>query len=294
MKYIKYYSILSGLMFLTFCGKVEKDFDANGHFETTEIHIYAENPGRLVYFSPESGTVLKKDQLVGLIDTTAFNLQKEQAKARIDAALVQIPGVAAQKNVVVKEIETMDFEINRISKLVKDGAATQKNLDDLVNKKKVAIARMNTFDHQIKSIRAETNVINSQIELIDNQIEHSKINAPIDGLVLERFASESELVAPGKILFSMAAVDEMDLKAYVSGAQLSSIALGQSVTVRIDWEESDYMEYQGIISWVSAEAEFTPKIIQTKEERVNLVYAIKIRVKNDGKIKIGMPGEVIF
>ncbi len=294
MKYLKFYPVFLIAIMLTNCKNTEPTFDANGHFETKEIHVFAENSGRLVSFLADAGDRLAKDQAVGMVDTTTLYLQKQQAEAGIGAALVKIPGVKAQKEVVAKEIASLDFEISRISRLVKDGAATQKNLDDLLNRKEVAIARLNTFDYQIRSIYSETNVIKAQIALIDSQIERSQIKAPISGLVLERFVSESELVGPGKILFSMAAVDEMELKAYVSGSQLSGLVIGQELTVRIDWNEADYKEYKGTINWISGEAEFTPKIIQTKEERVNLVYAIKIKVKNDGNLKIGMPGEVVF
>jgi HlyD family secretion protein len=162
------------------------------------------------------------------------------------------------------------------------------------NQKEVATARLATFKTQIDAVKAETNVLRAKLDLYNDQMEKSVIKAPLDGTVLERFANKSELVTPGKLLFTMADLDNMELKAYVSGEQLSQIELDQNATIRIDWEEGSYREYPGKISWISSEAEFTPKIIQTKEERVNLVYSIKLIVKNDGKIKIGMPGEVIF
>ena len=294
MKNIKYIPLLLSIIILSSCGGEEQEFDANGHFETTEIKVYAENPGRLVFFSPETGSMLEKGQLIGLVDTTSIYLKKEQASAQIKAALAKIPGIRAQKNVVAKEIGGLEFEKSRISKLVKDGAATQKQLDDLNHAIDIAYARLETFDSQVQSVRAEKNVIETQLSLYNDQISRSAIKAPITGLVLEKYIQESELVSPGRILFSMASVTNMELKAYISGVQLSQVEIGQIVKVRIDWTNEEYREYSGTITWISDEAEFTPKIIQTKEERVNLVYAFKIQVKNDGKIKIGMPGEVIF
>ncbi len=294
MNIIKYFSILAGIILLTSCGKEEQGFDANGHFETKEILVSAENPGRLVFFSIETGAKVKKGQFVGLVDTTALFLKKQQVKAQVKAALVKIPGIIAQKNVVEEEIKALDFEIVRMSSLVREQAATQKQLDDLVHAKDIAMARLKTFDSQTQSVRAERGVLEAQLKLYDDQIRRSAIEVPIDGLVLERYVRESELLSPGKILFSIAATADMELKTYISGAQLSEVEIGQEVKVRIDWGENDYREYPGTISWVSGEAEFTPKVIQTKDERVNLVYAMKIQVKNDGKIKIGMPGEVIF
>ncbi len=294
MKKIKYFSVLASMILLSFCARVEPEFDANGHFETTEILVSAENPGRLIFFELEPGTQVERGQLVGMVDTMPLSLKKDQVKSQVHAALVKIPGIIAQKNVVAKEIEALEFEKNRLSSLVTDGAATQKQLDDLVHTIDIAMARLKTFDTQIQSVRAESQVLEAQLNLYDDQISRSAVLAPIDGLVLERYVRESELVSPGKILFSIAATESMELKAYISGAQLSQVEIGQSVKVRIDWGENQSREYQGTISWVADEAEFTPKIIQTRDERVNLVYAIKIQVKNDGKIKIGMPGEVIF
>ena len=294
MKNNKYLAIPAIMILLTFCAKPGEEYDANGHFETREVLVSSENSGRLVSFIIEAGMTVNKGQVVGMVDTMALFLNKEQVNARVEAAMLKIPGIKAQKNVVVKEIEALDFEISRVASLVKNKAATQKQLDDLHHTRSVANARLEAFETQIMSVKAEVRVLEAQLDLLNEQISRSAIKAPIDGLVLERYARESEIVSPGKILFSVASTSKMELKAYISGSQLSMVEIGQTVKVRIDWEETDYREYRGIITWVADEAEFTPKIIQTKEERVNLVYAIKIQVENDGKIKIGMPGEAIF
>jgi len=294
MKRFRYLAIITAIILLSFCARNEKEFDANGHFETTEYLVSGENPGRLVFFSVEPGMNLKKEQIVGVVDTMALTLRKEQVVAQINAALAKIPGIKSQKSVVEKEVESIEFELDRVNKLVNNNAVPRKQFDDLIHKIGIAKARLKTFDAQIQSVMAETEVMKAQLNLYNDQISRSAIKAPVDGLVLERYARESEMVSAGKILFSMAATKTMELKAYISGAQLSQIEIGQDVKIRIDWGEEEYREYPGKISWVSDEAEFTPKIIQTHDERVNLVYAIKILVENDGKIKIGMPGEVIF
>lgn len=294
MRLIRYISISGFIIFFTFCGRDQEAFDAFGHFETEETNVYAENPGRLIDFNVEAGMIVDSGYLAGLVDTSGLILQKKQVFAQIRSAEQKIPGIMAQKNVVEREISAMDFEISRLKRLVESGAATQKQLDDLQNKKMVAEARLVTFDKQVQSVKAEIGVLKAQIEIIEDQVGRSLIKSPFKGTILETFVKESELVSPGKVLFSLAGMESMTLKAYVSGNQLSQIELGQDVKIRIDWQDDTYREYSGSIFWISDEAEFTPKIIQTKEERVHLVYAIKIRVKNDGKLKIGMPGEVIF
>lgn len=294
MKSINLLAMICSIAFVSSCSGDNDDFDAFGHFETTEINVFAENPGQLIEFIVEPGMILNKDQVVGLIDTSSIALNIKQVEASIKAAMAGIPGILSQERVVQKEIEIMNGEIGRLEGLVSGGAASRKQLDDMVNQKEVATARLMTFKTQIDAVRAETGVLKAKLDLYNDQLEKSVIKAPLDGTVLERFTSKSELVTPGKLLFTMADLNNMELKAYVSGEQLSQIEAGQEARVRIDWEEGSYREYSGKIIWISSEAEFTPKIIQTKEERVNLVYAIRIFVRNDGKIKIGMPGEVIF
>ena len=294
MKSIIITTVFASVLLVTACSGDERGFDASGHFETTEIKVFAENPGRLIEFSIEAGDILEKGQIVGQVDTSSIKLQINQVKASIYAARSKIPGIDSQANVVEKEIEIIEKEIERLEGLVGAGAASHKQLDDLVNQREILKARLVTFTTQEEAVIAETRVLEAKLDLYRDQVSKSLIKAPVTGTVLECFTSETELVSPGKLLFTIADLKEMELKAYVSGKQLSSIELGQKVTVRIDWEDEGYREYPGKIKWIASEAEFTPKIIQTKEERVNLVYSVKILVQNDGKIKIGMPGEVIF
>lgn len=217
-------------------------------------------------------------------------MQLESQKASIEA---QKGNIEAQKALSDQQISNLSKDLNRIKKMMKDGAATAKQLDDIEGQIAMANKQKNAYNAQLASTQKQADAIQAQIAVLDDKIKASTLRSPIDGTVLEKYCELGELASPGKAMFKIADMQNINLKAYVSGNQLASIKIGQEVTVRIDSEDNS-KEFKGIISWIASQAEFTPKIIQTKEERVKLVYAIKVRVKNDGVLKIGMPGELII
>ena len=279
---------------LVACNGNENGSDASGNFEAKEIIVSAEAQGKLMEFNIEEGDKLSKDMVVGYIDTIPLSIQKEQLQAQKQVVKTKLVNIRAQIEVQEEQKDNLEVEKNRINNLYKDNAATQKQLDEIEGNYSVLVKQIAATKTQISSISKEMDVYNKQIKLIDDKISRAKITNPINGTVLEKYLEESEIAIIGKALYKIAYLDEIELRIYVSGAQLSTIQLGQNVKVLIDKDEESYKEYQGEIFWISDQTEFTPKIIQTKEERVNMVYAVKIRVKNDGKLKIGMPAEVKF
>jgi HlyD family secretion protein len=267
--------------------------DAYGNFEATEITISAESNGKINQFLIEEGQLLKANEYVGYIDTLTLVYKKEQLMANKKAISSKLQGVESQINVLKTQLKTATINQKRIENLVKENAGTQKQLDDINGE--IAV-----LHHQIKSIETQNNPIindvkglDAQLKQLEDQIQKSKIINPINGTVLVKYAEPNEIITFGKPLYKIADLSFMQLRVYISGNQLNSIKIGQIVTVKID--AGDAMKnYSGTISWISSEAEFTPKIIQTKEERVNLVYAVKIAVKNDRSLKIGMPAEMWF
>ena len=283
---------LSALLYC--CSGSNEKSDAYGNFEATEIIISAEASGRIMQFDVEEGQELKAGQQVGLIDTTDLYLKMEQLRAQKKAIATRAPGVAAQIEVQLQQKANLEVENARIDKLFSDKAATQKQMDDI----KGAI---NLVDRQIASIKTQQPGIVEEMDVVQKQIvvTHEAINKcqvlnPSDGTVLVKYAETGELALPGKSLYKLANLSQMELRVYITGDQLPGIKIGQKVEVIIDKNRKDNQVLEGTVSWISQKAEFTPKIIQTKEERVNLVYAVKILVPNDGRIKISMPGEVNF
>jgi len=279
---------------LNSCNNNNGKADAYGNFEAKEIIVSAETAGKILKFPIEEGQKLSENTLVCLIDTSDLFLKKKVIKAQKDALASKYSGIIAQINVSEEQKKVLEIEKNRITNLLKDSAATQQQADNINGKISVLSKQIKQIKTQNKNLFEQLKVFDIQKETIDNQIRKSKIINPVNGTVLTKYAEENELAMPGKPLYKIADLTEMKLRAYISEQQLSSIKTGQKVKVYIDEDNDDMKEYEGIISQISSEAEFTPKIIQTKEERVNLVYAIIIRVKNDDKIKIGMPGEVVF
>jgi len=254
--------------------------------------------GKLVMFQVEEGMQLKENQIVGVVDTTQLHLKKKQLLSSITAVLSKQPDISAQLAALQQQIETVEIEKKRIENLVKLDAATTKQLDDInsqlevLNKQYTATKSNLTITKQ--GLQSETLPLIAQVEQIEDQIKKSYITNPIDGTVLTRYAKLDEITSNGKALYKIADLSGMTLRAYVDGDQLGQIKLGQKVKVYIDKGEGDQKEMSGEIYWVSSKAEFTPKTIQTKDERANLVYAIKVKVINDGYLKIGMYGEVKF
>jgi HlyD family secretion protein len=286
------------LLGATACNNNGSEFDATGNFEADEIIISAEASGKIIHLNAEEGTELKSQTVIGLIDTTQLHLRKKQLEYSISAVNAKQPNATVQLAAITEQIETAKREKKRFENLLKDDAATQKQLDDLNAQldllQRQYAATQSTLSITKQSLQSETLPLKAQREQVQDQIHKSQIVNPINGTVLSLYAKQNEVVNPGKALYKIADLSTIILRAYISGSQLSQIKLGQQVKVLVDAPEDGYKEYAGTISWVSEKAEFTPKTIQTKDERANLVYAVKINVKNDGYLKLGMYGEVKF
>ncbi|MCP3933689.1 MAG: HlyD family efflux transporter periplasmic adaptor subunit [Bacteroidetes bacterium] len=280
------------------CEKQENGSDAYGNFEAREVFVSSEANGKLVRFDVEEGEKYAARQLIGFVDTTQLYLKKLQLEAAIRAIPTKKQDAQPQIEVFEKQKKNLLREKKRVEALLKDKAATPKQLDDIAGQievvdKQIAAASAKTTTLN-KGIVSEIEPLRVQIKQIEDQLRKSYLYNPIKGTVLLKLAEESEFTVMGKPLYKIADLQNMILKVYVSGTQLPHIKIGDQVTVLIDEDEETNRSLTGNINWISEKAEFTPKIVQTKEERVNLVYAVKIAVKNDGALKIGMPGEVVF
>lgn len=273
------------------CSSDNDRADGYGNFEATEITISAENNGRIKLFNVQEGQQLAKETLVGYIDTLALALKREQLVVSKEVIASKSRGVLSQITVLNARLEAANVNKTRVENLLKDNAGTQKQLDDISGEIDVIKQQISSVEIQNAPVVSELKNIDVQIRQIEDQIEKSKIINPINGTVLVKYAEPSEVTAFGKPLYKIADLSTMQLRVFVSETQLSGLRLGQEVVVKIDSDEN-MKSYLGTITWIASEAEFTPKIIQTKEERVALVYALKINVTNNGSLKIGMPGEM--
>ncbi len=292
---MKKYNYILGLSFLAAtlysCGNGDDKADGYGNFEATEITISAENNGKLIQFNVNEGDVIEKDQFIGYIDTIPLALKREQLQVSKAVISSKSKGVLSQISVLNAKLKTANTNKTRVENLIKDNAGTQKQLDDIEGEIDVIKNQIRSVEIQNAPVVNELKSIDVQLKQIDDQIQKSKIINPINGTVLTKYAEPNEITAFGKPLYKIANLNTMQLRVYVSETQLANIKIGQEVSVKID--DADTMKsYKGMISWIASEAEFTPKIIQTKEERVALVYAVKIDVANDGSLKIGMPAEL--
>jgi HlyD family secretion protein len=278
------------------CNSNEQSYDASGTFEAIEVIVSSEVSGTIRQFDAEEGKSVKKGEPLGWIDSTQLYLKKKQLLAQVDAILSRKPNMAAQLASYQVQLKAAQREQQRILNLFKAGAATQKQVDDLNAQvdiiKRQTEAHRSSLDITSQGLISETLPLSAQVEQIDDQLQKSRIINPIDGTILTQYAEAYEVVAPGKPLYKVADMTDLQLRAYVTGKQLPLIKLNQKVKVLVDGGETDYNEYEGVITWISSKAEFTPKTIQTKEERADLVYAVKVKVRNDGFLKIGMYGEV--
>lgn len=277
------------------CRPGVEESDAFGNFEAIETKISAMASGTLLYLNVEEGQKVSKGEMVGLIDTTNLHLKNEQLRASYQAALSRKPSIAAQVETLEEQRKNAQRELERFGKLSEKGAASQKQVDDLRYQVNVLSKQINSVNTQNDQLTQELKVIKAQIAQVEQQIADSRIIAPVSGTTLVRLVEPHELVAVGSPLFRIADLDTLILKVYVSGSQLDDIKLGQDVRVLIDKDKNQFGAYSATISWISSEAEFTPKTIQTREERTDLVYAVKLKTPNpEGILKIGMPAEVIF
>ena len=285
--------IFAGIILVS-CSNDKNKPDAYGTFEATEVMVSSLATGQILKFDVEEGQLLDSGKMVGFVDTTDLWLKRKQAIETRDATGSRKDDITSQIAVQDQNRENVLVEKNRVERLLRDGAATQKQMDDIN-------ACLNLIDKQVASLKIQFGGISSQVASItqqiaqlDQSINRSKIINPIKGTVLTKYAEKDEVATYGKPLYKIADLSEITLRAYVSGSQLPLIHLGSTIDVAFDKDENNNTHIQGLVSWISPSAEFTPKTIQTKEERVNLVYAVKVRVKNDGSMKIGMPGEIRF
>ncbi|AZB10785.1 HlyD family efflux transporter periplasmic adaptor subunit [Chryseobacterium sp. G0162] len=307
----KYIVIVSAALFLNACTQ-KNEYDASGNFEADEVIVSAQQNGLLLSYNVKEGAQLKSGDPVGQIDVKVAELQKQQTEASIAALNEKTIAPGDQTELVRRQLEVQKSQLvqqlrekSRTENLVKADAATRKQLDDINAsidqlKKQIAVTeqqlKLNTYNTntQNRSILSEKAPMEKAAAQIQEQINKGQIINPIKGTVLTNYALQGELQVIGKPLYKIANTENLDLKAYVTGIQLSQIKIGQQVKVRIDNGKDSYKEYPGTITWISSKSEFSPKTIQTKDERANLVYAMKVNVKNDGYLKIGMYGEVIF
>ncbi|MCF1422954.1 HlyD family secretion protein [Mangrovimonas futianensis] len=288
---IKIITVITIAVLLTACNSNGDKADGYGNFEATEITISAENTGKLMAFTIDEGTVVEHNQLIGYIDTIPLYLKKEQLLVQKDVINSKSKGVLSQIDVLQARLKSANINKTRVENLIRDNAGTQKQLDDVQGEIDIIKNQIRSVEIQNAPVVNELKTLDVQLQQVENQIQKSKIVNPINGTVLSKYAEANEIVAFGKPLYKIADLSTMELRVYVSETQLAKITIGESVSVKIDDQEG-MKTYEGTISWIASEAEFTPKIIQTKEERVALVYAVKIQVKNDGSLKIGMPAEM--
>jgi HlyD family secretion protein len=278
------------------CGKSDADFDAAGTFETTEVIVSSEASGKILSFDLEEGQILTANQIVGTIDSVQLCLRKLQLQASGRAIQSRRPDIKKQIAALEQQIVTAKTERKRAENLVKANAANQKQLDDINAQiavlEKQLDAQKTILESSNQGLSDETEGLTFQIKQLEDQLAKCKITSPINGTVLVKYAEIGEVTAAGKALFKMADTENMILRAYITADQLTKVKMGQKVKVMSDFGKDDTKTYTGTMAWISSKAEFTPKTIQTKDERANLVYAIKINVKNDGYLKIGMYGSI--
>ena len=292
MKRIAYIAIL---MLTASCGK-QTTFDAQGTFEATEIVVSSEATGKILHFEAEEGTLVEGGQQVGAMDSLQLHLQRKQLIAQQSALLNSRPDIKKQMSSLREQIAKQKSELQRVENMLRDGAATQKQHDDINAHIRVLEgqleATLSTLGKNTASINDNSASLEAQIAALDDRIAKCHIIAPTNGTVLVKYAEAGELATVGKPLMKTANLEKIYLRAYFTSDQLANIRLGDTVKVIADFGGDEQHEYEGRIAWISSESEFTPKNIQTKDSRANLVYAVKIAVKNDGRLKIGLAGEV--
>ena len=320
----KIYALAGLALMMAACGNKEKDYDATGIFEATEVTVSAKSTGELLFFNVAEGAQVEMGAVVGRIDAVQLELKKQQletSRGQLSANKRQLASsrnandsrqldLEKQVSSIRQQIANAKRERQRYTELVNDGAVPRKQLDDINYQIKVLEKQLEATSDQIRSnnaslqdqsagikaqmegIDAQASGLEAQIRQIEDQIANAEVKSPIAGTLLEKYVEQGEYVAPGKPLFKIADTQKMHMRAYVTSAQLKSIKVGQKVKVFADYGNGQKKEYEGTISWISSRSEFTPKTILTDDERADLVYAVKIAVKNDGYIKIGMYGEV--
>lgn len=280
---------------LVSCADGDHVADAYGNFEADEVLVPAQTQGILISLEVNEGDLLKKDQVVGMVDTSDAMIKRDQLLSQLDVNRAKMINLSAQLDVQEEQRKNLAREVERMRNLLRDEAATQQQYDDMEGRLNVLLSQTSALESQRGIIAAEREVLQGQLAEIERTLAKCRIINPVGGTVLEHYVEAGELVIPGRSVYKIASLDQMELKFYISGDQLASVAIGDSIQVSIDLPDDRMKTLTGIITWISSEVEFTPKIIQTRQERVNMVYAAKLRVDNaDGLLKIGMPGEVKF
>ena len=294
----KIFALAGAALMMAACGNKEKSYDATGTFEATETTVFAEQSGALLTFNVNEGDSLAMGREVGLIDTTQTWLKIQQLRATKEVYQSQKPDMERQIAATRQQLVKARQDEQRYRELVADGAAPSKMFDDAANQVKVLQrqldAQISSLSTNTKALDKQTAAANVQIDQLRDMLHKCHITAPTKGTVLEKYVERGEFVTVGKPLFKIADTQDMYMRAYVTSAQLQNIKLGQKVKVFADYGDNQRKEYDGSISWISSRSEFTPKTILTDDERADLVYAVKVAIKNDGFVKIGMYGEVKF
>ncbi len=294
MKRIVY---IAAVVLAASCG-TEAEFDAQGTFEATEVVVSSEATGRILNFEVDEGMAVEANQMVGAIDSVQLHLQRKQLVAQQSALLGSRPDVKKQVAALREQIAKQNEELRRVENMLKDGAATKKQKDDIEAQIKILErqldATLSTLDKNTSTINNNSAALEAQIAALDDRISKCRVISPVGGTVLVKYAEAGELASVGKPLMKIADLDNIYLRAYFTSDQLAKVNLGDEVKVVADFGGEERYDYTGRVAWISSESEFTPKTIQTKDSRANLVYAVKIAVENDGRLKIGLAGEVVL
>lgn len=281
-------------VFIVSCSRQNNLPDAYGNFESLEYMISSEARGKLVHLKIREGDMVEKGTVVGLIDSTQLHLEAEQLRAGKRAAESGYLQISAEIEVYEEKKNNLIREKNRTGNLLRDSAATGKQMDEILGNLRVVEKQIDAVQAKYAALAGEIESLEKQIARVEDMISRCTVINPVSGTVMEKYAEPHEIVQPGRTLYKIADLDTLILRAYVSGGQLAGFRTGQKVRVMFDVSREERASLEGVVAWISGEAEFTPRIIQTREDRVDLVYAIKVRVINDGRLKIGMPGEVFF
>ncbi|NTW51602.1 MAG: HlyD family efflux transporter periplasmic adaptor subunit [Chlorobiaceae bacterium] len=279
---------------LSGCGGNERS-DGYGNFEATEIVVSSEASGKLIQYDVEEGRILDKGIATAVVDTTQLDLNRRQLRSELKALLDQKPSIAAEADVYRQQRKNIQHDLDRYERLVNEGAVPSKKLEEIEDQARVIDRQIGSVDSKRPGVTSQAEALSAQIGRIEDQIAKSVVHNPTRGVVLAKYAEPGEVVTYGKPLYRIADTGTMYLRVYISGSQLSQVRIGQEVTVLIDTGKPAGKSLKGKVTWISDNAEFTPKIIQTREDRVNMVYAVKVLVDNpDSLLKIGMPGEIRF
>jgi len=276
------------------CQQKDLPSDAYGNFEANPVNVSSDVSGRLIFFNIEEGQQLKSGSIIGTIDTVPLYLNLQEIEVQKTTVRSKITYIIAQTGTLEQQKKNLAVEQKRLENLLMANAATQKQMDDMAGKMKVLDSQIRAMKAQQRSVRTEIKVLQQKETLVRDQLDRCYIKNPIRGTVLEKYAENFEMAVAGRPLYKIADLSYLKLRVYVAAPLLSGIRLGDPVDIKVDQPDGNLKSMKGKVTWIASEAEFTPKIIQTREERAKLVYAVKIMVPNDGTLKIGMPGEANF